>query len=63
MFRGGQILTLKITLDTATNEQGQPIVEEDDAPQNPQIPQEQAPNSNDFEDWFNFFAPFFGYGN
>ena len=62
VFRGGQILTLNITLDTATNGQGQPV-EEEDPQQMPQIPQEQAPNSDDFEDWFNFFAPFFGYGN
>ena len=61
VFRGGQVVTLNITLDTATNEQGQPI--EENSQQEPQISQEQAPNSNDFEDWFNFFAPFFGYGN
>lgn len=61
VFRGGRTLTLNITLDTATNEQGQPV--EEDGQQMPQIPQEQAPNSDDFEDWFNFFAPFFGYGN
>ena len=57
VFRGGGMLVLNITLDEKpqTTEQQPAIDWPDDAGNMPQ--------DGSFEEWFNYFAPFFGYGN
>ena len=56
VFRGGQILVLDITLDE------KPADLPDTVPVTPEIPQDQLPEGNDFEDWYEFFRDYFGNG-
>ncbi|MBQ7801481.1 MAG: trypsin-like peptidase domain-containing protein [Oscillospiraceae bacterium] len=56
VYRGGQELTLTITLDEKPHE--------DAASSEAQEPtQGQMPQDGSYEDWYNYFAPFFGNGN
>jgi serine protease Do len=56
VFRGGQILVLDITLDE------KPADLPETVPVTPDIPQDQLPEGNDFEDWYEFFRDYFGNG-
>jgi len=54
VFRSGERVVLTITLDE------KPAV----APQPQEMPDAGAmPEDGSFEEWYNYFAPFFGYGN
>ena len=55
IYRGGQILTLVVVLDERP-------ADVDTGSVQPTEPQQQMPEGN-FEDWYDFFAPFFGFGN
>ena len=54
VYRAGQYLTLNLTLDEKPN---QTVA----APQEPQM-EESMPENGNFEEWYNYFAPFFGNG-
>ena len=54
VYRGGQELTLEITLTERPKELSVPETEQ---------PQGEMPSEGNYEDWYNFFAPFFGNGN
>ena len=55
IYRGGKIMTLMVVLDERP-------AELDTQNATPTEPQQQMPEGN-FEDWYDFFAPFFGYGD
>ena len=57
VYRGGQELTLTITLD----EKPQPDEESETIPL--PTPEGQMPENGSFEEWYNYFAPFFGNDN
>lgn len=57
VYRGGQELTLTITLD----EKPQPQTETDTIPE--PTGEGQMPENGSFEEWYNYFAPYFGKGN
>lgn len=61
IFRGGQELELPIVLDAKPA----PVAEEPEVQEQPTMPSssEGMPSEGDAEDWFNFYAPFFGFGN
>lgn len=61
IFRGGQELELKIILDAKPA----PATEETAPQEQPTMPSssEGMPSEGNAEDWFNFYAPFFGFGN
>ena len=54
VYRAGQYLTLDITLDEKPSQV-------ESAPQEPQT-EESMPENGNFEEWFNYFSPFFGNG-
>ena len=55
VYRSGSELTLDITLDEKPNDtEPQVTIPQDD---------ENMPQSTDPEEWFNYFAPFFGFGS
>ena len=54
VYRGGQTLTFLVVLDERPADADSKTTETQ--------PQQQMPEGN-FEDWFDYFAPFFGYGN
>ena len=65
-FKAGDVTTVKflrngreMTLDITLDEKPQEIPEESQPRQQPQQPGGQMPYG-DYEDWFNFFSPFFG---
>ena len=61
IFRGGQELELPIVLDAKPA----PVTEEPEVQEQPTMPSssEGMPSEGNAEDWFNFYAPFFGFGN
>ena len=54
VYRAGTKLPLTITFDERP--------QDPDAQQQPQVPQQsgEMPNSGSYEDWYNYFFPFFG---
>ena len=60
VYRGGQEIDLTITLD----EKPAPVEEEETA-EDPTLPSGsgEMPSEGSAEDWFNFYAPFFGFGS
>ena len=61
IYRSGQELELSITLDAKPA----PETEETVTQEQPTMPsmEGEMPSEGDAEDWFNFYAPFFGFGN
>ena len=57
VWRSGQILELPITFDE------KPQTDPNAAQPQPQPSQGQMPNSGSYEEWYEYFAPFFGGGN
>ena len=51
VYRSGQMKTLSVTLDEKPQEETQTVQEQ---------PQQQTPNSNDFQDWYEYFKDYFG---
>lgn len=56
VFRSGERIELSITLD----EKPQTVPQESEMPE---FDESQMPQDGSFEEWYNYFAPFFGYGN
>lgn len=56
VYRNGKLLYLTITLDEKPVEQA---AEEPEAEKSEEVP---MPNEGSYEEWFKYFAPFFGYG-
>jgi serine protease Do len=56
VYRGGKEIVLDITLDEKPAEVPETV------PVTPQVPESQIPESNDFEDWYEFFRDYFGNG-
>lgn len=54
VYRGGEKLDLNITLDEKAAPEEQP------APEMPQPNPNEMPSDGDFNEWYEFFAPFFG---
>jgi len=55
IYRGGQTLNLPVVLDE------RPANLDTVVPETQPQPEQTMPEGN-YEDWFNFFAPFFGFG-
>ena len=56
VFRSGERIDLTITLDEKPQTTNQ-------EPEIPEFDDSNMPQDGSFEEWYNYFAPFFGYGN
>ena len=52
IYRSGQTKTLSVVLDEKPHEETQPQTE--------QVPQQQAPGNDDFQQWYEYFRDYFG---
>ena len=58
IYRSGQSLDLSVVLDVKPREETQPAATQPST--QPSIQQPNIPNSDDFEDWYEFFQDYFG---